>query len=296
MNIHESAALRRRLRVELRRARLAAGLTQRDIAERLDWSPSKIIRIESGSVSITVTDLRALLAEYGIGDAKVVEDLVAMARASKKQPWSQYKDVLTPATIQFFGYESTASRIRNFQLIVIPGLLQTEEYARAILEGYRLPEDRVERIIESRLEHQELLEQAKPPQMHFIIDEAAIRRVVGGPKVMEAQLRRVSELALHQAVTVQVVPFPVGAHPGMEGPFVHLEFPDPDDDDVLYIEGRHPADSVFRDDSEVTAHYLNMFFELEKTACLPDEVDAYLGRAVERLLCVEPHLHPAPER
>jgi transcriptional regulator with XRE-family HTH domain len=283
MNIHESAALRRRLRVELRRARLNAGLTQKDVAERLDWSPSKIIRIESGAVSITVTDLRALLAECGITDPKVVNDLVAMARASKKQPWSQYKDALTPATIQFFGYESSASKIRNYELIVVPGLLQSEEYARAMLAGYGVPEPRLERIVESRLEHQELLDQATPPQMHFIIDEAAIRRVVGGPKVMEVQLCRISELSRHPAVTVQIVPFPAGAHPGMDGPLVYLEFPDPDDDDVVYIEGRHGADAVFRDDPDVTAHHLQMFLELERIACRPEEVDTYLGRAIERL-------------
>jgi transcriptional regulator with XRE-family HTH domain len=279
----ESVALRRRLRVELRRARLNANLTQKDVAERLDWSPSKIIRIESGAVAVTPTDLRALLWEYQITDQKVIDDLVSMARGSKKQPWSQYKDVLTPAVIQFLGLESAASKIRNYELIVIPGPLQTEEYARALLTGFGTSEERVERVVESRLEHQEILDLPNPPQMHFLIDEAAIRRVVGGPKTMEAQLRQISELARRPSVTVQVIPFPVGAHPGMEGPLVYLEFPDPDDDDVVYVEGRHGADAVFRDDPEVTSTYLQLFLDLERIACDPGELDEYLGRAIERL-------------
>lgn len=279
----EASALRRRLRIELRRARMAAELTQREIAERLDWSPSKIIRIESGAVGVTPTDLRALLAEYGVTDRQAIDDLVDMARNSKKQPWSEYRDALTPQTIQLLGYEAVASTIRNFQLSLIPGLLQTEEYARAALATYHIPSERLERIIESRVERQELLDHPNPPAMHFIIDEAAIRRVVGGPKVMEAQLRRVSDLAKRSWITVQIVPFPVGAHVGMDGPFIYLQFPDPDDDDVLYIEGHYDADAVFRDDPEVTARHLQFFLDLEKLACGPDEVDKYLTRAAERL-------------
>jgi transcriptional regulator with XRE-family HTH domain len=283
MRTAESVAMRRRLRVELRRARLNADLTQKDIADRLDWSPSKIIRIESGQVAVTIPDLRALLNEYGVTDQSVVSDLEGLARGSKKQPWSEYKGFLSNPTIQLYGYEAVASRVRFFELIVIPGLLQTEEYARAMLKGLKVTDDQIERIIEARLERQDLLEQPDAPQMDFLIDEAAIRRVVGGPKTMETQLHRISELARLPKVTVQIIPFPAGAHPGMDGPLTHIEFPDPDDDPVVYIEGRHGTDAVFRDDPEATADYLQTFLELEKIACRPQELDEYLGRAIERL-------------
>jgi transcriptional regulator with XRE-family HTH domain len=290
MGTADSVALRRRLRVELRRARRSAGMTQKDIADRLDWSPSKIIRIESGQVAVTIPDLRALLNEYGVTERGLATDLEEMARGSKKQPWSEYRGILSPVTIQLYGYEAVASRTRNFQLIVLPGLLQTEEYAREILpKVFHVPEDRAARIVEARLERQELLDHPDAPQMDFLIDEAAIRRVVGSPKIMEAQLQRISELARsHPKVTVQIVPFPAGAHPGMEGPLTHLEFPDPDDDDVVYIEGRHGVEAVFHDDPAVTADYLSTFLELEHIASRPDELDAYLGRAIERLPTTDP--------
>lgn len=283
MKSAEAVAMRRRLRVELKRARLNARLTQKDIAERLDWSPSKIIRIESGQVAVSIPDLRALLNEYGVTDEKLARELEELARGSKKQPWTEYKEALTPATIQLFGYEAAASRVRQFELIVVPGLLQTEEYARAMLAGYQVPEDRAERIVEARLERQELLEQEEGPEYEFLIDEAAIRRVVGGPKTMEAQLRRISEAAKQPRVTVQIIPFPAGAHLGMQGPIKHLEFPDPDDDDVVYIEGPHDTDAFFRDNPTVTAGYLQVFLDLERIACRPNELDDYLGRAIERL-------------
>lgn len=173
-------------------------------------------------------------------DRELAADMEEMARGSKKQPWSEYRNVPSPATIQLYGYEAVASRTRTYKLILVPGILQTEEYARKILsETFRQPTDRLEQIVEARLERQALLDHPDAPQMDFLIDEAAIRRVVGGPKTMERQLQRISELARTPKVTVQIVPFPAGAHPGMEGPLTHLEFPDPDDDDVVYIEGRH---------------------------------------------------------
>lgn len=127
---------RRRLRSELRKAREAAGMTQRDVAAAMDWSQSKLIRIETGAVNISTNDLRALLGHYGIERART-ENLVEVARASRDQPrWNVYKDVAEPEYIAFLGYESSASIIRNFEPLLIPGLLQTEEYAREILKRY----------------------------------------------------------------------------------------------------------------------------------------------------------------
>src|SRR3954462_9212976 len=119
--------MRRRLRVELRRLRTAADLTQREVADALEWSPSKIIRIESGQVGITVTDLKALVAHYGLRDDAQVASLTELARGSKRQPFVEYRDVLSAETVKFLGYEASASRVRLVQPTLVPGPLQTEE-------------------------------------------------------------------------------------------------------------------------------------------------------------------------
>jgi transcriptional regulator with XRE-family HTH domain len=289
MTINDSSALRRRLRVELRKARLAAVKTQRDAAEALDWSPSKIIRIENGSVAVTTTDLRALLEYYGVRDRRLVEELIVMARGSKKQPWTQYKDILTPETVQYLGYATSSSIFRQFQTILVPGLLQTEEYTRALMrDGYGRPEAAIDRYVEFRQEfHESLLDRPEPPEMFFILDEGAIRRAVGGHAVMQHQLEHLSELAKRPQVTIQIVPFSLGAHFGMRGPYTYLEFPSADDDDVLYLENAN-GESVFRDEPETTGRYLQAFWDLERVSSPPTDLDSFLNRAIERLPPVAP--------
>ena len=263
----DSPALRRRLRHELRDARNSAGLTQRDIARRLEWSPSKVIRIESGQVAVSTVDLRALLREYGIEDKGHIEQLVDLARSSKKQSWSQYRDVLSSAGMDYFGYEASAHIVRQYEPLLVPGLLQTEDYAREILRhAYASSEPVIERRVDARKARQELLERDDQPQLFFILDEAAIRRCVGGPEIMGRQLDRLTELADRDRISIQILPFSKGAHEGMAGPFAHLEFAG-DDDDVLFLEGR--IDAVLKDDeedrSEVSRH-LEIFQELELEA------------------------------
>jgi transcriptional regulator with XRE-family HTH domain len=285
--------------VELRRARTKAKLTQKDVAQALDWSPSKVIRIESGQVAISTTDLKALLAEYGVNDRAVVADLVDLAKNSKKQPWSQYKDVLPQETQEYFGLESSASIIRQCEPLLVPGLLQTEEYTRVLMaEVFNLSHQVTERIVEARRERQDTLIREDVPECFFIIDEAVIRRSIGGADVMRAQLQRLLELTEHHRVTIQTLPFSAGAHQGLQGPFVVLEFAETEDepieadaedegehagvtsldsevDDgveaenlVLYLEsrGRSP---LIRDQPELTGEYLERFLDLEKQAATP---------------------------
>ena len=133
-------AQRRRLRQELKRLRTEAGMTQREVAQALDWSPSKVIRIENGSVAVATTDLRALLMLFEMKDKRHEQELVEMARASKKQPWAQFRDVYSHEAIQYFAYEASASIIREYSNSWVPGLLQTEEYATALLSGVWSPE------------------------------------------------------------------------------------------------------------------------------------------------------------
>jgi transcriptional regulator with XRE-family HTH domain len=275
--VSDPATLRRRLKIELRRARKTAGLTQQSVADALDWSPSKIIRIESGSVAVSVTDLKALAEHYSISDR--FEDLAAMAKGSKKQPWSEYSDILPQETMRYFGYESSVSILRQFEISFMPGLLQTEEYARAILtDVFGRGGENLNRLVKARLERQELFDKQEPPETFFLLDEAVLRRQIGGPDVMRRQLRRLEELAESPRISIQVLPFSTGGYFGLKGPFVYLEFADPEDDDVLYLENPY-GDAIFRDATEVTEPYREAFWDMEKIASPREALGTYLEAA-----------------
>lgn len=265
---------RRRLRGELRRARAKAGLTQRDVAEAMEWSLSKLIRIESGSVGISTSDLRVLLQHYGIVDAAEVDRFLNLARASKEQRgwWTDYREVTSQQYLTFLGYENSASVVQTFQPLLIPGLLQSEEYARAVLRAYggSATDKRVEEWVKLRLRRQEeLLERSDPPEMAFVIDEAALHRWVGGREVMRRQLQRLKEESARDNVTIEVVPFSAGAHRGMQGPFVILEFADERDEDVLFLENAR-GDIVLREELEEIEPYRDTFAELRDLARTAD--------------------------
>lgn len=274
--VNDPVTMRRKLRVELKRLRTARKITQRHVAERLDWSQSKIIRIENGSVPVGVTDLEALLRLYGVDEQDTIDSMADMARGSKRLPFTDYKDTLPAETLRFFAYESSASIIRQVQPQLVPGLLQTEEYARALLTSWGTEKTKIDQTWAARQERQELLDRTDPPETFFILDEAVVYRPVGGDGVMRHQLDRLLELAERPRVTIQVVRFATGAYAGMRGPFNYLEFPGADDPDVLYLEGQM-GDYVYRDEEEVTGEYLETFFALEKIASPPDELDKVLG-------------------
>ena len=276
-----SAIWRRRLRVELKKLRTRAGMTQRDVAVALDWSPSKVIRIENGSVGVATTDLRALLAHFGLDDPAIASELEEMAKGSKKQPFVDYRDVLTSDTIRFLGYEASASTIRQVQPLVVPGLLQTEEYTRALLQSYRLDDDSIDRIVESRRERQELLESPDGPNYTVIIDESILRRTVGGSSTMRRQLQRIAEMSSKHSVTVQVIPFSAGATEALRGGFVHLEFDD-ESDSAVFLENATGASS-FIDNPEVTGPYQETFLHLEDIASSPTSLSENIADAISEL-------------
>lgn len=236
----DPAVHKRRLRSELRKAREAVGMTQREVAAAMDWSASKLIRIETGAVNISTNDLRALLAHYGADQARI-DVLVEVARAAREQPrWSLYRDVAGPEYIAFLGYESSASVIRNFEPMVVPGLLQTEEYTRELL---RVTTDQdinkvdLDPLVDLRMQRQELLvRESAPPKFNFIMDEAVIRRIVGSRDIMRRQLRHLRDIADRSNITIRIVPFEEGFYPRFRIPYVLFEFPDPEDEDVLYVE------------------------------------------------------------
>ncbi|MEU9340848.1 helix-turn-helix transcriptional regulator [Streptomyces sp. NPDC048278] len=268
---------RRRLRIELRSAREKAELTQREAAEALEWSLSKIIRIEAGTVSLSVTDLRALLERYGVTDPQLVSELQEAARGSKGQSWwTPFSDVLNQSFTQYLGYESAADSVRTYHPIVFPGFLQTEDYAEALLAP-QAPPERIRRVVELRTARQDrLFEGDESPEMMFVVDEAALRRRIGEPAVMRHQLQHIKTLMEHPRVTLQVLPFGAGAHYATLGSFVLLGFKD--DDDLLWVE--HSAGQLaIRDDHELVARYQECFALLTDMALSDDDAVALIDDA-----------------
>lgn len=250
---------RRKLRVELRKARDHAGLTQNDAATALDWSLSKLNRIEKGTVSVSVTDLRALLAQYEVTDPDQVAELVEAARGSKGQAWwtTHFADVVSPRFAEYLGYETAATSCHTYQPIVIDGLLHTEDYAEALM----LPEfddsRHRRRTVELRTERQDrVFDDNGIKELHFILDEAALRRRIGEPSVMRQQLQHLKDMAAHPRVTLQALPFTAGAHLATQAPFVLLGFRD--DDDLLYLENQ-TGSLATREDYDLVVDFQDCF-------------------------------------
>jgi transcriptional regulator with XRE-family HTH domain len=261
------AVQRRRLRGELRRMRQEAGETQEQVAAAMQWSLSKLIRIENGSVSISRSDLKVLLEHYGIVDDARIDELLALGKAARERSWwSVYSDVAPPRLLQFVEYEAAARITRSFEPLLIPGLLQTEEYTREVIGKFDAsePKDRTDTLVALRLKRQELLKQdGPPPWFFFILDESVVRRLVGGREVMRGQIRHLIELASRRNVTIEIVPFSAGISRGMQGPFVVFEFPEAEDDDVLYLEStRGDWNWTSRENSEEILDYRVIFEEL----------------------------------
>ncbi|MEU2897684.1 helix-turn-helix domain-containing protein [Streptomyces sp. NPDC001273] len=283
MVVTSAALLRLRLRTELRKARMAAGLTQREVADRMEWSPSKLIRIEAGEVGISVNDLRPLAAAYEITDRRKLEELLDMARGSRRMPFAEYRDLYSKDFLQFLALESAAWINRQYNSLVIPGLLQTEEYMRAVMHAFdkSAADEIVDRGVEARLARQDLLEGTDGRQFFFVLDESVVRRLTGGRGVMRAQLEHLADLSLLDHVTIQILPFSVGAHPGIQGPFTLFEFQAEEMEDALFIEDSRGV-SYPGGSSEEIRRYLERFWALEDLA-LRDGVDVVLRRLAERV-------------
>jgi transcriptional regulator with XRE-family HTH domain len=271
---------RRRLASELRRLREAAELTIDEVGEKLECSASKISRIETGHVGVTPRDVRDMLEVYGIEDDER-EALVQLSReARKKGWWHAYNEVFTGS---FVGLESDASSLHTHQALLVPGLLQTEDYMHAVIRAIRpdAEEADVERRVTARVTRQKLLTDAHPPEYWAVIDEAVLHRTVGGPEIMRAQLAHLVELAALPHVTLQVVPFAAGAHAGMECPFLILGFPEQADPDVVYVE--NTTSGVYLEQPSDVHRYTLMFDHLRAAALRPDDTAAMVERAADRL-------------
>lgn len=275
---------RLRLRRALREARIAKGFSQRDVARVQDWSVSKLLRIEGGGVGVSTTDLRALLDMYEIREAEEVDELTRWAQIARRSPLSVYRDVLSSEFLAYLNYEGSAAVIREWEPLVVPGLLQTEAYARAVIEAFDSAgaSQRIERQIEARLSRQELLKQPDAPEMFFILDEAVVRRRVGPGDTMARQMEHLRELSQRPRLSIQILPFEAGAHRNMRAPFVILEFKEANVEDLLFLENPR-GDLLDRDDGEELALYLSSFWELENLAPPSSETASKLLAIVEDL-------------
>jgi transcriptional regulator with XRE-family HTH domain len=272
---------RRRLRAELKKARQHSGLTQEQAASRLYWSESKVIRIENGASGVSVTDARALLDLYGVTDPAQVNLLVKLAQAARKRsPLGAYRDVAPQSLLQLIEYESVASAIKQFETIFIPGILQTEDYARTVIKNYYHDEQpdssRLRALVELRLQRNALFDSEGAPSFHFMLDEAVVRRLVGGASAMRRQLERLIEVAEKPNVVVDIIPFSAGLNPGMRNPFEIIEFSDPSESDIVFMESRRG--DIISDVTEETLSYREAFKELRKASLGPRDSLTWLAR------------------
>jgi transcriptional regulator with XRE-family HTH domain len=257
---------RKRLGIELRRLREQASLTCEEVGQRLDCSGTRISRIETGRISVRPGDVRELLEIYGMVGAEA-DSLVQLAREARQKGWWHTYGRLLPNWFEaYVGLEAAAVRFRDFQSMVMPGLLQTEDYARAVLRAAPSPgstED-IDRQVALRMERQAILDQASPPDLWVVLSESIIRVQVGGTGVMRAQLRRLIDVAERSNVTLQVLPFTTAAHVQPISPFTILEFPDIADPTVVYLE--HLTGSLFLETAEEIQRYTVVFDHLRAEA------------------------------
>jgi hypothetical protein len=269
--------LRMLLGSQLRHLREAAGITPDQAGYQIRSSRSKISRMETGRVGFKTRDVEDLLALYGVADAQARSRLIELARMSKRVDWwTSYSDVLPGWFENYLGLESVSSTIRTFEIQFVHGLFQTEEYARAVTQlGHEAASPtEIERRVALRVKRQELLTRAGPPKIWSVMDEAVLRRPVGGAAVMRAQLRHLIEASRAPEVTLQVVPFARGGHAGASGSFTILRFDERYLPDVVYIEQLTGA--VYLEQRSDVEHYLEVMDTLSGEALPPTATSRFI--------------------
>ncbi|UFQ13892.1 MULTISPECIES: helix-turn-helix domain-containing protein [Streptomyces] len=277
------AVRRRRLGAELRALRGRAGLTSSQAAARVGWHQSKVSRIETGRSGVKATDVRLLLDAYEVRDPHLGELLVALAGADdtgasgRHHWWKAYRDLLPAAYRDFISLEAQASWLRTLETSVVPGLLQTPAYARAITRAAvaGLPDEQVDALVEVRLARQDVLRAEPPLRLSVVLDEAVLRRSVGGPQVFAQQLARLREVTRLPQVRLQVLPFSCGEHVGLIGPFVILSFPTIADLDLVVLD--HLTSSLYLERKEDLQAYVEAFNSLQEQALSPEESEAFIA-------------------
>jgi transcriptional regulator with XRE-family HTH domain len=267
---------------QLRRLRTEQGISREEAGEAIRASEWKIHRLENGQVSFKERDVVDLLRLYGVSDPGDVAGFVILAREAN-QPgwWHHYGDVLPQWFRAYVDLESAAVLIRTYEAQFVPGLLQTEEYMRAVIQGALLDDtaDEIEQRVQLRLTRQKLIERPDAPRLWAVVDEAALRRPVGGREVMRAQLEQLIEAAELPNVTLQVLPFAAGAHPAMIGAFSVLRFADQELPDVVYLE--HLTSAIYLNKEDDVDQYLHVMETICVRAAAPDRTVEILGRILK---------------
>ena len=241
MPVDEGPTLRRRrLGTELRRCREAAGMTQEQVSRRFEWHAAKVNRIETARVSVTPRDVRDLLTVYGVQDDDYRESLLILARTSRERAWwAEYRDVVRPGS--FVALEAEASTMRNWEPVFIPGLLQTEDYMRALFATRSKlladPQPNLDRAVSLRLTRQRRLDGDDPLELSAIIDESVVHRTIGGARVMADQLRHLLAVSELPTVSLRILPYAAGEHPFLGTSMAILEFREAPELDLVYVEG-----------------------------------------------------------
>jgi transcriptional regulator with XRE-family HTH domain len=270
---------RRRLAAELRSMRDQAGLSTTDAAKRLGWQASRVSRIETRQSGITAPDLRKLLNVYGVDDEEHRAYLAELARRVNERGWWQkYAGLIGGDYADLISLEAEARTIRTYEQELVPGLVQTPEYARAVLRVGRSTEtaEQIDRRVEVRIERQEVLTRSDPPPPRFnvVLSEGALRRPVGGYDVMRKQLEYLMRPRDRANVTVQVLPFDAGVHPSMMAPFTMITFPDPDDLGVVNVE--NATGTLFLEEPAEVRFYDEIWSTLQVSALSADDSQAFL--------------------
>jgi transcriptional regulator with XRE-family HTH domain len=280
------AVRRRKLGAELRALRARAGLTSGQAAALVGWHQSKVSRIETGASGVKPADVRLLLDAYGVEDPELRQLLLVLAGSEdgggRQNWWHAYRGVLPPTYRDFISLESQASGMRTLETSVVPGLLQTPEYARAVTRAAvgDLEDAKLDALVEVRLARQDVLRAHPPLTLSAVLDEAVLRREVGGREVMARQLERLLEAAKLPQVRLQVLPFAAGAHIGITGPFVIFSFPSRSDLDVVVLD--HLTSSLYLERKEDLRAYTEAFNSLQIHALSPeDSLDYIAGLAGE---------------
>ncbi|WP_432104221.1 helix-turn-helix domain-containing protein [Streptomyces sp. bgisy091] len=278
------AVRRRKLGEELRALRHTTGLTSREAAAALGWHQSKVSRIETGASGVTPGDVARLLDAYGVREGQLrslLQTLAGSAGGGGNGWWHAYRGLIPPQYRDFISLESQASSARTLETSVVPGLLQTADYARAVtrssLDG--LPSAQLDSLVEVRLARQSVLRAPRPLRLSAVLDEAVLRREVGGPEVMREQLRHLAETAQLPHVTLQLLPFENGSYIGLSGPFVIFSFQTTSDLDVVVLD--HLTSSLYLERREDLEAYSSAFRTMQAHALSPErslDLIARIGR------------------
>jgi transcriptional regulator with XRE-family HTH domain len=273
----------RRLAAELRRLRTGAELKWEEVSAQVGINNTTLYRVETARSRPQMRTLAALLDLYEVGGEQR-DYLTSLCRDATQRGWMQpYHSELPDEYAAYISFEREAKGIRNYESLYVPGLLQTKDYMRAVVQGGWLTatEAEVAARVRIRIERQGVLTKEEPLKFWAVFDEAALRRVVGGPDVMRAQLEHLASAAKARNITFQVIPFGVGAHPGMPGEFVLMDFADPMDTDLIYIDSM--AGELFLESDADVSRYRTIFDNLVAVALSPKDSASLVVEIAEEL-------------